>query len=121
MQAHLATEVERMAVLKTRASAFRQLRVIAYLAMIVLLHSTTALAATITAATCGSTDVAKALNSARNGDTVAIPAGRCTWTANVSTSKRLTIQGAGIGQTLLIDGMNKAPFPNIPQMFIWNV
>src|SRR5215510_12183292 len=77
-----------MAVLKTRAGAFRQLRAIAYLAMIVLVHSTTALAATVTAATCGSTDVAKALDSASDGDTVAIPAGQCRWTANVSTSKR---------------------------------
>jgi len=111
-----------MTVLKTRAGAFRQFRVvIACLAMIVLVHSTTALAATITAATCGSADVAKALNSASEGDTVAIPAGQCTWTANVSTSKRLTIQGAGIGQTVLIDGVSKATYPNIPQMFSWNV
>jgi hypothetical protein len=107
--------------LETRDGAFRQFRVIAYLAMIVLLHSATALAATVTAATCGSTDVAKALNSARDGDTVAIPAGQCTWTANVSTSKRLTIQGAGIGQTVLIDGVSKATNPNIPQMFMWSV
>jgi hypothetical protein len=118
---YLATEVERMAVLETRAGAFHQFRVIAYLAMIVLLHSAAALAATVTAATCGSTDVAKALNSARDGDTVAIPAGQCTWTANVSTSKRLTIQGAGIGQTVLIDGVSKATNPNIPQMFMWSV
>ena len=107
--------------LETRDGAFRQLRVVAYLAMLVLLHSAPAFAATIAATTCGSTDVAKALKSASDGDTVAIPAGQCTWTANVSVSKRLTIQGAGIGQTVLIDGMDKAPFPNVPQMFIWNI
>ena len=108
-----------MTVLETRDGAFRQFRVIAYLAMIVLLHSTTAFAATITAATCGSTDVAKALNSASDGDTVAIPAGQCTWTANVSTSKRLTMQGAGAGQTIITDGVNKSGSP--PQAFVWTV
>jgi hypothetical protein len=33
----------------------------------------------------------------------------------------LTIQGAGIGQTVLIDGVSKATYPNIPQMFSWSV
>jgi hypothetical protein len=108
-----------MTVLETRDGAFRQFRVFAYLAMIVLLHSTTAFAATITVATCGSTDVATALNSARDGDTVAIPAGQCTWTTNVSTSKRVTIQGAGAGQTIITDGVNKSGSP--PQAFIWIV
>src|SRR5262249_35179905 len=84
-----------------------------------LVHFTTALAATITAATCGSADVAKALNSASEGDTVAIPAGQCTWTANVSTSKRLTIQGAGPGQTIITDGVNKSGSP--AQAFVWIV
>src|SRR5262249_32967997 len=114
-----ATEVERMTVLETRDGAVRQLRVIAYLVMIVPLYSTAALAATITAATCGNTDVANTLNSASEGDTVAIPAGQCTWTANVSTNKRLTIQGAGIGQTVIIDGVNKSGSPG--QAFVWNV
>ena len=61
-------------------------------------------AATINAASCSSSDVQAAINSASNGDTVAVPAGNCTWTTTVSfTGKGLTLQGAGIGVTNIDD------------------
>ncbi len=39
---------------------------------------------TISAATCGASDVQKALSSAAAGDTVSIPAGTCSWTTPVA-------------------------------------
>jgi hypothetical protein len=76
-------------------------------------------AATIQATTCDRAAVAAAVNSARDGDTVAIPAGRCTWATNLTiTNKILTLQGAGIDITTIVDGVSKANFPNIPQVLI---
>jgi len=40
--------------------------------------------ATVNAATCSSTDVQTAINTAVTGDTVEIPAGNCTWTTAVT-------------------------------------
>jgi hypothetical protein len=62
--------------------------------------------ATITSADCTAANVQAAINSAANGDTVVIPAGTATWTNQVIVSKGITIQGAGIGQTILTDGTN---------------
>jgi hypothetical protein len=77
-------------------------------------------AATITAASCSRNDVGDAVESALDGDTVLIPAGNCTWTTNLTiNNKRLILQGAGINQTVIIDGVSKALFPNIPQMLVW--
>ena len=39
---------------------------------------------TLTAITCSQTDVQTALTNAQDGDTVAIPAGTCTWTSGIS-------------------------------------
>jgi hypothetical protein len=52
---------------------------------------------TITAATCGATDVQTAMNQAAAGDTVAIPAGQCSWSTPVywSAPPNVTLQGAG--------------------------
>jgi len=48
---------------------------------------------------------------ASDGDTIVIPAGRCTWTTNLTiTDKILTIQGAGIDQTTIVDGLSKDTF-----------
>ena len=66
-------------------------------------------ATTITAASCSQTDVQAAINSAGSGDTVVIPAcpGGASWTSTVSVTKGITIQGQGIGQTVLIDNIPK--------------
>ncbi len=83
-----------------------------------LLWTTSARAATIQAASCSQAAVATAVNSARDGDTVVVPAGSCSWTANLTiTNKMLTIQGAGIGQTTLIDNVPRVN--GQPQMLNW--
>jgi hypothetical protein len=57
-------------------------------------------AATINAASCSTTHVQTAINSASTGDTVIIPAGSCSWSSSTNiTGKTITLQGAGIGAT----------------------
>jgi hypothetical protein len=53
----------------------------------------TASAATITAASCSSADVASAVAAANDGDTVVIPNGSCTWSTGVNVSKQIIISG----------------------------
>jgi hypothetical protein len=54
-------------------------------------------AATITAASCNASAVQSAMNQASAGDTVAIPAGTCSWTSTVSWNApaNVTLRGAG--------------------------
>src|SRR4029453_1145448 len=59
-------------------------------------------AATINATGCTRDLVAAAVTQAVDGDTVTIPAGTCSWTTNLTVDKAITIQGAGIGQTTLV-------------------
>jgi hypothetical protein len=59
-------------------------------------------AATLTASSCAESAVQSAINSAANGDTVAVPAGKCTWTSQATVNKTLVIQGAGIDLTTLV-------------------
>ena len=60
-------------------------------------------ASTINAASAALADVAAAINSAANGDTVFIPAGTATWTSGVSVSKNIQIVGAGSGRIIAYD------------------
>ena len=60
-------------------------------------------AATITAPTCNQTDVQNAINAAVDGDTVMIPAGMCNWVSTLTINKAITLQGAGIGNTIIRD------------------
>lgn len=64
-------------------------------------------ATTINAASCSQADVQTAINSASDGDTVAIPAcSNTTWTSPAllqsGTCKSITLQGAGVGVTNII-------------------
>lgn len=60
----------------------------------ILLCSTVARASTVNAASCSSSDVQAAINSASAGDTVNVPSGSCTWTTKVSiANKGITLQG----------------------------
>jgi hypothetical protein len=87
----------------------------------IFLCATSVHGATINAATCEQTAVSDAVNSASDGDTIVVPAGQCTWTTNLTiTNKILTIQGAGIDQTTIVDGLSKDLFPNIPQVLTYN-
>jgi len=44
-------------------------------------------------------------NQAHNGDTITLPAGILQWTARVTISKAITLQGAGVGTTVVRDGV----------------
>lgn len=58
--------------------------------------------ATINCDSCSQTDVQAGIDASSDGDTVVIPAGDCSWTARVEiVSKAITLQGAGVGQTLI--------------------
>jgi hypothetical protein len=75
-----------------------------------LLYALRAEAATINAASCSSSDVQAAIDSASDGDTVVIPEGTSTWTSppsqdhTVVMNKGITLRGAGINKTVIIDG-----------------
>jgi hypothetical protein len=59
-----------------------------------------------TAASCNASDVAAAIASATEGQTVTIPAGSCTWTGSQGVTvsgKGIAIQGAGSGRIIAID------------------
>jgi hypothetical protein len=58
-------------------------------------------AATVTAASCAQGPVQGAIDAARAGDIVRIPAGNCTWTATVTVRAGITLQGAGIDATTI--------------------
>jgi len=64
--------------------------------------------------------VAAAVSSAADNDTIVIPAGTCTWTTNLTIfGKTLTIQGAGMDATTIVDGVSKAPYPNDPHVITY--
>lgn len=73
-------------------------------------------AATHYAASLAYGDVLAAVNAAETGDLVRLPAGAVTWTnESLSMSKRVAIQGAGIGQTVLRRGAPEITTP----LFTW--
>lgn len=78
-------------------------------------------AGSIQATTCNSSDVQAAINSASDGDTVLIPPGTCTWTTQVSIkpAKAITVQGAGIGVTTILDNVPKGA--GLPTSTLWSV
>ncbi len=58
-----------------------------------------AFAKTVNAASCSSSAVQAAINSAAEGDTVIIPPGTCIWTSGVTISgKGITVNGSGAGR-----------------------
>jgi hypothetical protein len=64
----------------------------------------------IYAASCSQEDVQAAVDAAGDGDFVLVPAGHCTWTTPLASTpaveisgKGITIQGAGVGQTVITD------------------
>jgi hypothetical protein len=66
------------------------------------LFCTNAKANTYPAASCNSSDVQAAINSASNGDTVTVPGGTCTWSSGVTIAGRaITLTGAGGGGAVL--------------------
>jgi hypothetical protein len=51
--------------------------------------------ATVNAASCAQSAVQTAVNAAADADTVAVPAGACTWTSGITLTKGVRLQGAG--------------------------
>jgi hypothetical protein len=62
-------------------------------ALLILPHAS-AMAATITASSPSLRDVQSAVASARDGDTVIVPAGTATWTSGLTLTKGITLLGA---------------------------
>ena len=60
-------------------------------------------AATITAKSVSFADVSSAVASAKDGDTVTVPAGTATWTTPLIITNNIILQGAGTGATVIID------------------
>lgn len=56
-----------------------------------------------------------AVNAAQDGWTVLVPAGTNTWTSTLSITKAIQLIGAGIGQTIIVDGG-----ANALQLISWN-
>jgi hypothetical protein len=50
-------------------------------------------------------DVGAAVALAADGDTVTVPAGTSTWASTLTITKGITLQGAGIGQTIIQEDM----------------
>ncbi|MCX6814872.1 MAG: hypothetical protein NTY20_04465 [Candidatus Aenigmarchaeota archaeon] len=92
-------------------------RMLAFLGAAVLLFICIpqAKAATINAASCSQVDVQTAIDSARSGDTVQVPAGECVWSTPsysilrdgylpaVGINKSIILRGADIDLTNIID------------------
>jgi hypothetical protein len=49
-------------------------------------------------------------NAAQNGDTITLPTGTFTWTTSVSMTKAITLQGSGVGNTIVKDGRPSGAF-----------
>src|SRR5688572_30520836 len=60
-----------------------------------VLASTEGQAASINAASCKSSDVQAAINTAQNGDTVVVPSGTCAWTTTVVMNKAIKLTTSG--------------------------
>lgn len=110
---------ERITSMRKRATAAALILALLPLIGCTLLPNTVR-AATITAASCSRNDVGTAVNNAVNGDIVRIPAGTCTWTTTLTiNAKYLTLEGAGANSTIIVDGVSKAAYPNVPHVLVW--
>jgi hypothetical protein len=76
--------------------------VVCCLFVLAVLHTeTTVGAATTTLATCSETDVRNALSVVADGDTIVCPAGSWSWGNLDIVNRNVTLQGAGIAQTII--------------------
>jgi hypothetical protein len=77
-----------------------------------------AYSATINAVSPARADVETAYTAASNGDTILIPSGTATWETRLVIEKSITLQGAGIGQTIIRDGVTN---PAAEQLMQWTL
>jgi hypothetical protein len=59
--------------------------------------------AVVNARSLSRADVESAVASAREGDTVVVPAGKEDWKSTLTVTKAITLQFAGIGQSVILD------------------
>ena len=94
-----------MSLRRKKGRAMKTMLRLSILAAIVLAATTQAQASgeTISALSCSQSDVQNAINSAVSGDTVLVPAGNCTWGAQVTlpAGKDIILKGAGVGKTVI--------------------
>lgn len=73
-----------------------------------LLIASFAHGATFNAASCSFTNVQSAVTSSASGDTVIIPAcSQTNWSSTLTITKGITLQGAGVGSTIIGDNVSK--------------
>ena len=87
----------------TLISSWARALFLAGLAFNVLSHAE---AAIINAASVSLADVTSAIALANDGDTVLLPAGTASWSSNLTVTKAITLQGAGIGQTIIKENLS---------------
>jgi hypothetical protein len=73
-------------------------------------------AANIEAKSVSLLDVSAAVNSAKDGDTVTVPAGTATWTTPLVIRSNIILQGAGAEQSVIIDEVPRQGRGNVPKM-----
>jgi hypothetical protein len=83
------------------ASRTVQILIAAVSFMIFYVSSTASYAATLYARSASYGDVAEAISSAKAGDTVVVPAGTGTWNNQLTITKSIILQGAGIDRTTI--------------------
>ncbi len=72
----------------------------------------------VNAASCSAQDVQRALNQAHQGDTVAIPAGSCTWTSTLTVSTAVNLLGSATGTTEIVDNVARPHCSDHPLLFM---
>lgn len=76
-----------------------------YFPLLICIWTVPVYAKPVTATGCSKAAVTAAYNSAADGDTIVIPAGNCDssnqWSSPLVVSKKVTVQGAGTGQTII--------------------
>jgi hypothetical protein len=65
--------------------------------------------ATYTAASAKVSDIQSKIDFARDGDTINVPAGEARWTTELLITKNVTLRGAGIGKTVIVDAVPRGP------------
>jgi len=89
------------------AQAPRVAALISLAATLILTASGLEGATTVNAKSASQSDVAAAIASAADGDTVMIPGGTATWTHTLPIRKAITLQGSGVGVTIIKDSVQK--------------
>lgn len=70
------------------------------LALVVFAYATP-VTAQVTASSCSYSDVQSAVVSVARGGTVTVPSGNCSWGSTLTLTAGITLQGAGVGNTVI--------------------